>query len=71
MNHVERLSNLGTAYALVISGFNKDIDGIKDPKHKIEKQQDLDKIIHYFYKVTELMKDLNSWLAIFGPGAEE
>lgn len=71
MNHVDRLSKLGTAYALVISGFIKDIDGIKDPKHKIEKQQDLDKIIHYFYKASEKMKDLNSWLAVFGPGVEE
>ena len=66
MNHVEELSKFGSAYAVAIGGLINDVQRICDPKHRVEKQQDLDKIIHLMLKVSERMNELNNWLTVFG-----
>ena len=66
MNHIEDLRALSSAYQRVINGFIEDVDAINDPKHRIEKNQELDKIIHYFHLVSEYVRDLNTWLTAFG-----
>lgn len=70
MNHIKDLSKFGSAYTTAIGGLIHDVQKIHDPKHRVEKQQDLDKIIHLMLKVNERMADLNNWLTVFGAPEE-
>ena len=58
--------NLGREFAIITITYENEISMIKDGKHKTERNQDLDKIVHYFHKMTEKMKDLNEWFDAFG-----
>ena len=66
MNHDDVIGRFGTAYADLLHVFILEINATKDFKRKIEMQQDLDKIIHYMYKVSEIARDLNQWFTAFG-----
>lgn len=70
MNHYDVIGRFGTAYADLLHAFILEINETKDFKRKIEKQQDLDKVIHYMYKVSEIVRDLNQWFAAFGVEAD-
>lgn len=71
MNHDKEIREFAEAYMDVLMKLQGDIYYIADPKHKIEKQQELDKFIHYMLKVSEIVRDLNQWLTVFGLGAEK
>jgi len=66
MNHADNLKKFGNAYVDLIKGFNEDIGSISDHKHRIDKQQDLDIIIHFVYRASIIIHDLNEWLTAFG-----
>ena len=66
VNHDDMIGRFATAYVDLLHVFILEINTTKDFKRKIEKQQDLDKVIHYMYKVSEIVRDLNQWFTAFG-----
>ena len=68
MNHEKEIGDLGLAFACVVHNIEKDLDKVEDRfnKQKTQLNQDLDKIVHWFYKIDLLMKDMNTWLSAFG-----
>ena len=48
-----------------------DIKRIENPKHKVEKQQEFDKMDYYVHKGMIVMIELNNWLRVFGSPEEK
>ena len=71
MNHDEAYGRFCTAYANLMHEVICDINRIKNPKHKIEKQQEFDKMDYYVHKGMIVMIELNNWLRVFGAPEEK
>ena len=71
MNHNEAYGRFCTAYADLMHDVICDINQIKNPKHKVEKQQEFDKLDYYVHKGMIVMIELNDWLTAFGSPEEK
>lgn len=71
MNHDEAYGRFVTAYANLLHELICDINQIKNPKHKVEKQQEFDKMDYYVHKGMIVMIELNNWLRVFGSPEEK
>ena len=71
MNHNEAYGRFCTAYADLLHDLISDIKRIENPKHKVEKQQEFDKLDYYVHKGMIVMIELNNWLTVFGSPEEK
>ena len=71
MNHNEAYGRFATAYADLLHDLINDIKRIENPKHKVEKQQEFDKMDYYVHKGMIVMIELNNWLTVFGAPREK
>lgn len=63
--------NLDVDFSIMVGFYVDKIGKIQDGKHKTERNQDLDKIIHYFYVMIKHIKDMNDWFKAFGTQEEK
>lgn len=63
--------NLAVDFTFLVKFYEKEIGKIQDGKHKTERNQDLDKIVHYFHVMTEHIRDMNDWFKAFGAPEEK
>jgi hypothetical protein len=66
MNHDNELKTLGEVLKIIIVSYRLEIAAIKDPKHRTELIQELDKMEHYMIKMTKCLDDMNCWFTAFG-----
>lgn len=66
MNHVEEIRHLSNAVYGIIQQYAVEIEHIKDPKHHVEKIQELDKVANYAGKMMKHLDDMNQWFIAFG-----
>ena len=71
MNHDEAYGRFCTAYADLMHDVICDIRRIENPKHKVEKMQEFDKLDYYVHKGMIVMIELNNWLRVFGSPEEK
>ena len=71
MNHTEAYGRFATAYADLLHELISDINRIKNPKHKVERQQELDKMDYFVHKGMIIMIEMNNWLRVFGSPEEK
>lgn len=66
MNHDNELKTLGEVLKDISISYALEIAKIKDPKHRTELIQELEKMEHYMLKMTKCLDDMNCWFTAFG-----